>query len=229
MFNRAAILIPNTHQSKRNKNAATTRALADKRQQRAEKPPAFSANIVLGRTFRFRATSAATIQLVQSDFCAMLACVNFTGAVPTATSAFSAVRIRRVQMWSTNTTGADATVSWTWAASSTAVAKERSDTSVSVSVPSYVTTKPPHNHPSSFWLSPTSTAVVAYVKVPTTGAIIDIDVTGVLMDGVSPFNGNTGAPFTGIVGVLYGMPLDNNSNLPGSRTIIPVGLQVFGN
>lgn len=192
------------------------------------KPPAFRPNVVLNRTFRFRSNSAATIALVQSDFCAMYSIVNTTGAVPLATSAFSQIRIKRVRMWATNVTGADSTVSWIWASASTAVGIEVSDTSVSVSVPSYIQTKPPKNHPSGFWLSPTSTALVAYVTSPSTGATIDIDIEGVLQDGQAPFAGNTGQAFTGIVGVLYGMPLDNNSNAPGSRTILPVGLTTFG-
>jgi len=193
------------------------------------KPPSFSANIVVRRRFRFRVTSAIRVALTQGDFCSMLACVNTGGAVPLATSAFTQGRVLKVSMWATSSTGGDSTVSWTWASSGSAIAVERSDTSVSVSVPSYITTRPPKNHPSSFWFSAGSTATVAYLQAPSSGAILDIEWEGVLMDGQAPFTGNTGAAFTGTVGVLYAMPLDQNSNPPGSRTVIPVGLQVFGN
>jgi len=193
------------------------------------KPPPLSVNTVIRRTFRFRHTSSSKVLITQGDFCSVLACVNTGGAVPLATSLFAATRVHRIRIWATGVTGADSTVSITWAASGSAIAQEVSDTSVSVSVPSFVSSKPPKDHPSSFWLQPGSSTPVCFLQGPSAGSIIDVDIEGVMMDGQGPFTGCTGAPFSGIVGVIYGMPLDQSSNPAGSRVILPVGLQTFGN
>lgn len=160
----------------------------------------------------------------------MLVALNNNGAIPTASSLFNAVRLKRIQIWYTSATPTppNNTISITWAASNvSAFAMEVSDTALSAFDIAYVTSSPPKNHPASFWLGPLGSDNLFYIQAPT-GAIVDISVEGVLQDGVSSNAANGTVPFVGTVGTLYAMPLDNSSNVAGSRVYLPVGLQQIG-
>jgi hypothetical protein len=193
-------------------------------------PPTFQAHVATTRVFRFRTLAAATEAFTGADLAGLLAMVYVTGASPLGSALFSSTRLKRISMWASSPVSSPtpATVSIQWANGTAGIQREISDTSISPYDIAHVAATPPRQHPAAFWNTAVANTVLFYLTFPS-NAIIDVEVDGVLQDGASGNGSLTGVAFTGTTGVVYAMPLDSSSNAPGSRIIVPVGLEMWGN
>lgn len=172
---------------------------------------------------------AGTIAIEGRDLSSTLVVLDVVGAAPAARPLFGSARLMSVDMWAAATAATSpATVAVIWADETSGINREVSDTSMSPMDIAHVHSKPPRDHPSSFWRRENDSNVMCYLTV-TNGTIIDIVIEGVLQDGALPANSPAGVAFTGVLGVVYAMPLDTSSNLPGARILVPQGLRQFGN
>lgn len=175
-------------------------------QRNSQRPVQISSNIVYHHLFRFTSAAAGNHAITDTMIC------NVTGAL--AVSAISAwpisgsARITNVEIWTPPASqGSPATCSVEWVGQNNSPPKEVSDTTVSVSSPAHIVSKPPAQSLASFWLVPTATRVMTIVAP--VGSIIDVSVSFVLRDGVSPGDNVTALVTTGAtVGALYYPPLD---------------------
>lgn len=182
-------------------------------------PPPIDTKVRVTRTYRFESagTSLATIGVKELGLALGTVC---TVVDSTLSGLFISYKIHKIDIWAAPASaGASATVHLNWFDNTgTSQVKELSDTSMNVSVPAHISSKPPQGTLASFWnLTATTTANLFSIQT-NDGAIVDIHVSGYLKDA-----GTAGTSLTvasGTLAVNYWPSLDNG----GSDTYTPVGL-----
>lgn len=181
----------------------------------AFKPPARQSNIMVTHKFRFVCASSATLEVTPN------ALLSAAGLVATAaTVAYPigmSMKIRRVSVWSpppSQGTSAYAAIQW-YGHNAGIPTSQISDTTMSVSQPAYVTSKPPQGTRAYQWLTEDS-SYVFQVKVET-GSVVDVDLSFYLSDVVG----------SGLARTTSGMTIGQNyyAGLTGvGSSAAPVGL-----
>jgi len=171
-------------------------------------PPQLSSNVRVSHTYRFRSTSGTTLSLTESD---LISVAGGVCSVANATCSLIAgsVKVHRVSIWTPPASqGAVATCSLNWRSPTYQQTQEISDTTISVTTPARVSSRPPLGSAASFWLSPAGNAIVD-VTAPV-GSIIDLHCTHVLQDNQAA--GTAYSVAAGTLGVLYYFPLDGEGD-----------------
>jgi hypothetical protein len=154
---------------------------------------------------------------------------------------FSAVRLRKVEVWSPfygsiPPKPTDGTATLTWSAANTIGGgsqaysfngnQEVSDTTLSTEAPSYISAIPPKNTQASFWngisSGVTATATPLFFLVVNPAAVVDITYQVTLVDGVMPASVSVTGPAN--LSEIYGNFLDSVYSATGQRKMVPVGL-----
>jgi len=181
-------------------------------------PSQISSNVVTSHKFRFTATSAYSSHIMISY---LLGCAGTIGTATNSatTNIYRSVRIKSVEVWSPIASiGSFATCSVNWFTNSTYTNSiEVSDTSVSVTTPAHVISRPPKNSLASFWLNLATDENVFVLTCPT-GSIIDVSLQLVVSDDEAAATTNSVA--TAVIGTLYYLALDG----PSSNLLVPVSL-----
>jgi len=166
--------------------------------------------------FRFVATSVFSGNIRQEDIGGALGTIA-TVTNSTVTLINETFKIKKVEMWTPPASqGAAATCSLNWIGGSFAPNKEVSDTSVSVSFPAHIVSKPPPNSSASFWQNVAGSTAMFTVVCPA-GTIIDLSVSYIEGDDESV---NTSAVATAVLGHTYYLALDG----PTTNLLVPVSL-----
>ncbi len=128
----------------------------------------------------------------------------------------TSVRVHRVSVWSPPASqGAAATCTLEWKTFQGDEYKEVSDSTLSVSRPAHISTKPPPG--SLAWLPMGVSSSTCFDLTAPVGSIIDVQCTHVLND--TAVAGSSYAVGAGSLGVVYYLPLDG-----GTDVYLPVGL-----
>ncbi len=178
-------------------------------------PPQIKSNIVLKHKYRFRATAAFTGSITNTRIAGAL------GGMATTIVGVSLLpesfRIRKVELWAPPPSqGAASTISLEWLGSANSPSLEVSDTTVSVSRPAHIVTKPPVQALSSFWQQPSGT--VAFTLNVPTGTIIDLTVDWIISDSAAAAGVIVVA--AAVIGEVYYLALDHGV----SDLLVPVSL-----
>jgi len=192
-----------------------------RKQQRAGRrsaatAPQISSNVMKSHVFRFVASSAFYGNIRQEDIGGAL------GTIATVTNSTVALinetfKVTRVRAWTPPASqGAAATCSINWIGGSFAPNKEVSDTSVSVSFPAHIDSKPPVNSSASFWQNVAGSTALFTLAVPS-GSIVDLHVSFIEGDDESV---NTSAVASAVLGHTYYLALDG----PASNLLVPQSL-----
>lgn len=181
-------------------------------------PPAFTAAIVVRKTFRFQSNAAFTATNVTAVNLLDLLCMADTAV--TAYRLASAVRVRRVSLWapmSSSLAPVTASVEWAGYAVATVGAPPitKSDTSMGYR-PAYVTDSPPTNSIAGMWQGRASTSNLMQIAGPI-NTVIDVDLEFVLQNGEPPL-AVANAPAGATVGTVYLRGLDG---LAAAATVFP--------
>ncbi len=179
---------------------------------RASGPAAVNQPITIRRSLRFMAkdsTAETPTTITATDIigaCGAMCTTSNSIAHPIARS----FRIHRVNMWS-STVGKPISIVW-YDEESAEKSIGTMDIPVSTSHPAHISLPPPPAWRE--WVEPTGGSVFLIEGPQYT--IVDLDLTYTLSNGSA---GGTIAISTGVVGVLYFMPLDGSSDI-----WLPVGL-----
>jgi hypothetical protein len=185
--------------------------------------PQLSSNIAVNHIYRFTSNNATSTQITGKDLLGALGtlCTSSTNLY----SMFESVKVNRVSIWAPpSSQGAFATCSVNWLGQSNSDTKEVSDTTVSVTTPAFVTTKPPRNSLSSFWQTPAVANNVLMSIIAPVGAVIDVNLSGLLND--DDVSGNAYTCTASSTGNTYYLPLDFYTNNTFSQ-FIPVSLHTI--
>ncbi len=172
-------------------------------------------------TFRFSATNSGGYS-VTSD--TLLNLYLVATAATTTARLFQAVKLKRVQVWAQPPAlgSAAVSVSLDWD-SGTGVAAfggswTVSDTTSGIE-PAYIDSRPPRQSVAAFWINNGQTTATLFTFSVPTGAIIDLQVSCVLIDTETPTAGQTTTGAT--VGRVYGCYLTSANNAPVGLTVLP--------
>jgi hypothetical protein len=188
------------------------------------KPGQFSAYLPYTHTYRF--DSGPTVNNVAESITAL----NLLGAAGVFTSTtnttvetwYSQVKVLNVRVWSpciqsysSGTGVGQGNCSIIWAGSENDPGMQISDTTNNVSVPAFISTKPPAGSSAAFWNS--SAAGGLFYLTATPGSIVEVTLSLSQQGGSSGASINVG---TAALGSSYFLALDG----PGSNKFAPVGL-----
>ncbi len=180
-------------------------------------PPQIPSNLRYKHHFRYRATAAGDIQPTNTQalasFGSMCTVVNST-----LQSIHSSFKISKIQCWFVAATaGTPVTCSVEWIGQQNYPSVEMSETSVSPSVYSCLTTRPPPNSLASFWQLPSNTITIGRIIFPA-GALLDIWVELIVRDDETAAATTVGSA---TLGSMYWPALDGAV----SNVMRPVSLQ----
>jgi hypothetical protein len=185
------------------------RATENKRSgMRSIRPTQLKSNIMLSHTYRFVSTSGSATAVTTTSLggCAGTMC---TVANSNVQILFDSFRVNRVEVYSPpSSQGSAVTCSLNWEGTEGfAPNMEVSDTTVSVTAPAYINCVPPPRSVAGFW-NRTASSTTIFTLVAPAGSIIDVSLSLILSDGMTP----TGISITtGTLGILYYLSLDANS------------------
>ncbi len=180
-------------------------------------PPQMSSNIVKKHKYRFVASSAF------SGAISSLQCFGASGTIGTVLNTTvvgknQSMRIISIELWSPPPSqGSSATCSIEWAGTNQSPTQEFSDTSISVTKPAHVFSRPPLDSLCAFWQTAPSINTMMNLVCPA-GTIIDLKLALIECDGESPV---TFAVSTAVLGQSYYLALDHGT----SDKLVPVSLQ----
>jgi hypothetical protein len=192
------------------------------------RPLQFDASVRLKHHFRYiDIGSGTTFNITRGNLLNLMVSANTTS---TAARLIAGIKLNRIEMFTTasSTSGSspsETTISVEWL-SNYGPSSESSDSSISVSLPAHVTSRPPPNSLASFWslTGSNESEIVAKLQLPSSvsGAyaytIVDIWVDVVLMDDETPLT-VTGYTNTLTLSQFYLGYLDGNGS---SAEIKPV-------
>jgi len=174
-------------------------------------PRQLSSNITFGHTYRFISTSSTATAVTPTSLLAAAGSVCYA-VNANVISIFGSIKVNRIKIWTpVASQGANATCSVLWSGTVTPFNQDReiSDTSVSVSKPAHIDTRPPAKSLAAFWQT-ASTNNLFIVTAPT-GSIIDVSLSMVLQDEDSGSAPATVAVASGTLGTQYYLSLDPNA------------------
>jgi len=167
-------------------------------QPSANGPMQLRSNIELRHQFRFASTNGAPTAVTSSTLSGALGVVAVTAVLGVQIA--QSFKVNQIEIWTPPASqGASATCSVLFPQTASDVAREYSDTTVSVATPAHVVCSPPQRSLASFWQSSAGVALFTLVAPP--GSVIDVWVSYVLADPTA-FSGG-GAPAT-LVGATIG-------------------------
>jgi hypothetical protein len=137
-------------------------------------------------------------------------------------SFYGSIRLNHLEIWSPSISGAFTTCSCEWTSSNllSTNTNEISDTSVSITTPAHISTKPPSKSLASFWQSSSNATAQLCTLNATTGSIIEVSISMILYDDESTATQYGTVVSTGTLGKVYYLSLDN----PTANNLIPVSL-----
>lgn len=188
-------------------------------------PNQLKTNIEVRHQFRFTSSSAAATTIAANTL--LTACGVVASTAILGYSVNTTVKVNRVEIWSpVSAQGAFTTCSVLFPSTNQSQSREITDTSVSVTTPAHVVATPPPLSLCSFWnngLTVGGAADPLFTLVAPSGSIIDVWVSLVLNDGVTPI---TAAVLVGAtVGTLYYTSLDSSTS--AGSIYKPVGLSTL--
>jgi hypothetical protein len=181
--------------------------------------PQLNARPMLTHTYRFAADNPlSAVDITEKDLLASLGSIC-TVANTTLRSVFYSVKLQSVEIWSTaSSIGAISSMTLEWG-SDAPVANTNllvSDASISSSYPCHLFARPPKGSFAGMWMDATNDNIVFTISTDS-ACIVDIRLTGILLDGSS--SSATVTVGTASLGVLYYPPLDGSTD-----KLLPVGL-----
>lgn len=207
-----------------------------KKQQKVDKerlePPSFLSLPVMHRRLRFRNTATTDQTFIINAigiFCAL-------GFIPDNLNdrAYACrtknILIKKIQVWAapkSDSSDAFKTASIDWHNSTGYCSgKKKSDTSISNTRCLYISSKPPKNSVSNFWIESSNTEIVTLHLPPS--AIVDLSVNYTINEGLCAYasmsNFTIGSP---VLNTVYHGRLDFNSSANSGGYLIPVDLVTF--
>jgi hypothetical protein len=201
-------------QSLRNRQGSARRSDG----QRSLGPIQMRSNLQKVHKFRFVATTAFSGTITSKQ---MLAASGVVGSVVNTTAILKnySVRIKEIEMWTPPASqGAAATcaIEWLGSGDNYSPSIEISDTSVSVTKPAHIRSRPPVNSGAHLWANGGTTKTFCNLVCPG-GTIIDLSLALVENDGEGPI---TTTVATAVVGASYYLALDHTV----SDLLVPVSL-----
>jgi hypothetical protein len=166
-------------------------------------PPQLNANIEVTHKYRFISTAAFNGAITDALLLNAIGSMATIAAGTTSINIAQSVKLLRVEMWApVSAQGSTTTVSLEWPATGQNMAREVTDTSVSVSRVAHINTKPPKNSLSGFWSTYAGAAVTLFNLVIPIATVLDVTVAFVLQDGTAPSQ-VVGNIVGGTTGTLY--------------------------
>lgn len=200
--------------------------------QRVPRPPQYFANTIVSRVFRFQRsftagfTSPDVTTLTASKLCALQ--VIGTVVNTTAVQLYESVRIRKIEMWiSPPSTGNIVTGSIMFPGTAAGIQgpnRERSDQTIGMTVPAYISLSPGKNSQAADWQpGATNTGTNTFFLI-TVGSVdaastftVTIDVHLALrMTSDARTTNNSVTLGTVALGAFYNLALDNPAGATGS-------------
>jgi hypothetical protein len=181
-------------------------------------PPQFNSNIKHNHRFRFLGITSTFSGVISPKMM-----LSATGVIATVTNTTAALihfsgRIKSIEMWCPPASqGAAATCSVEWVGGNNSPNVEVSDTSVSVSKPAHLKSKPPFNSLAAFWQINSNTSALFTLLCPV-GTIIDLVLDLVFNDQDAT---TVTTVTTGVLSTIYYLALDHGT----SDKLVPVSLQ----
>ncbi len=181
--------------------------------------PPLRARPMVNQTYRFAADAAlSNVDITEKDLLASMGAVC-TVANSTLRSLFYSVRLHSVEIWcATTSSGVISSLTLEWG-SDAPVANTNmlvSDASISNTYPCHLFCRPPTGSFASMWMDATNDNIV-FTLNSDSPVIIDVNMTGILLDGTS--SSATVTVGTASLGVVYYPPLDGPTD-----KLLPVGL-----
>lgn len=179
-------------------------------------PPQMSSNIQKKHKFRFVATSAFSGVITSSQAFGASGTIG-TVTNTTVTNKNESLRVVSIEMWTPPASqGAAATCSVEWIGSNQSPTREISDTSISVTKPAHVFSRPPVDALCAFWQTANNSFNLFNIVCPA-GTIIDLNLALIECDGEQA---TTFAVATAVLGTAYYLALDHGT----SDKLVPVSL-----
>jgi hypothetical protein len=191
-----------------------------------EPPKVRLSQMVMKQTFRFSAGSGLTGAAINSvDFMGLLSVAT---ASTTLTSIISAVRIRRITIYSPASSTTNANSEIIWAGNEQREQIRYNTAAVSGAFPATTSSVPPANSDVSKWFDGSVAAfTVCKLTVPS-ASIIDIKLDYSLQNAIQFYTPNTYTGSSGLTtGYVYFGPLDRVSSGAGSTKLNPLGSVSF--
>ncbi len=149
-------------------------------------------------THTFRWVAASGVAALQWTGTNLLRTIQIPLTATTTCCPFSAIRLKRIQVWGTPTVlgnePASASIEWAGGNQPHVI---HSDTSMGIE-PIYIDTKPPKNSSAGWWKqqSGTDVATTIFILTAPIGSVVDITLDLRMVDGTEAFAGKAGTGLT---------------------------------
>lgn len=181
-------------------------------------PPQILTNVVKSHRYRYLASSAIVAVGIQDVHVQRALGGICTVANTTVAVSVKSFKLNKIEIWApTSTSTTPTTVSVEWLGQNNSPNLEHSDTSINVSRPAHLITRPPRNSLASFWQNSAGGTALFVLNCPS-GSIIDISVNMIEADESTALL--TSTIVTGTLGVQYWLPLDGTT----THLLTPVSL-----
>jgi len=180
-------------------------------------PGQLKTNIMKRHKFRFLATSLFSGVLTSSQILGTAGGVCTVANTSLALKNYS-MKVDQIEIWTPpSAQGSGATCSVEWIGSNNSPNEEVSDTTVSVSKPAHLRSRPPARAIAGFWFVAATNTSVMTIVAPA-GSIIDLTLSLIEFDGETPVLRTVA---TGVLSQVYYLALDHGT----SDLLVPVSLQ----
>jgi len=181
-------------------------------------PPMIQTNIIWSHNFRFKASTQTTADITVADLLGVAGTVGVVTNTTVVANNFS-VKIARIKIWApSGVIAGSQTCSIEWTGLDFSPSKEVSDTTINISQPARISTKPPNRSLASFWQNSLQTNPIFRIVVPQ-DAVIDVQLSFIMNDGANA-SGPPIAVSTAVIGTTYYLALDG----PNTNNLVPVAM-----
>jgi hypothetical protein len=195
--------------SSRSKNKKNNKRNNNQTLSARNHPPQIQSNIRLTHRYRFTSSNGSATNITGASIIGAMGsiCNDLnTSVIPF----FESFKIQELEIFAPpSAQGSTSTCSVEWQGTGNGPAIEVSDSSNSVSTPAHIRTGPPAMSQAAFWQTPAIVNNTLCTIVAPSGSIIDIVVSGILLDDWA--NANQLAVTTALLGHPYYLSLDPNA------------------